>query len=207
MRVRICGKRKMIEEILIAGFGGQGVIFAGRLLSEAAMVEGKQVACSVSYGPEMRGGTANSSVIISDEPIGSLVVSRPTIAIIMNEPSMVKFEPQVRSGGLLIINQTLVSSKSGREDVDAIYIPATELATKAGNKAVANLILLGALVAIKPILSASSLVSALKTILTKEHPGLLALNEKALDIGLGRGSSLELVPAGSGGEKNGHYKD
>lgn len=197
----------MIEEILIAGFGGQGVIFVGRLLSEAAMAEGKQVACSVSYGPEMRGGTANSSVIISDGPIGSLVVSHPTIAIIMNEPSMAKYEPAVRPGGLLIVNETLVSYKSKRDDVTAIYISATDLATKAGNKAVANLILIGALVAIKPILSASSLGSALKKILTKEHPGLLPLNEKALEIGLSRANSKELVTAGSGGENNGHYKD
>lgn len=196
----------MFEEILIAGFGGQGVIFAGRLLSEAAMAEGKQVACSVSYGPEMRGGTANSSVIISDEPIGSLVVSRPTIAIVMNEPSMAKYEPAVRPAGLLIVNETLVSCKSKRDDITAIYISATDLATKAGNKAVANLILIGALIAIKPIVAAAAVSSAMKKILTKEHPGLLSLNDKALEIGLSRGNSKELVPAGSGGEKNGHYK-
>jgi len=174
----------MHEEIIIAGFGGQGVILAGKLLCEAAMLDGKHVVCSVSYGPEMRGGTANSGVIISDKPIGSLVVSRPTTAIVMNEPSMAKFEPKVREGGLLIVNESLVKSKSGRKDIETLYIPATDLAARLGNKDVANVVIIGALLKLKTVVTAKSLTTALAKALSQKHPEALATDEKAINAGI-----------------------
>ncbi|MDP2728636.1 MAG: 2-oxoacid:acceptor oxidoreductase family protein [Dehalococcoidia bacterium] len=174
----------MHEEILIAGFGGQGVILAGKLLCQAAIVDGKQVVCSVSYGPEMRGGTANSGVIISDHPIGALMVSRPTIAILMNEPSMVKFEPLVRGGGLLLVNQSLVSSRSQRKDIRTLYVPAADLAVQLGNKDVANVVIIGALLGLKPVVTIAAVRDALKKALSRKHPEALAVDEKALQAGL-----------------------
>lgn len=188
----------MLEEILIAGFGGQGVIFAGRLLSEAALAEGRQVARVVSYGPEMRGGTAHCSVILSDEPIGSLVVAHPTAAIVMNEPSMAKFEPKVRQGGLLLVNRSLIPYRSRREDITVLYISATDQAVKVGNRAVANLILIGALVAARPIVAAATLSAALEKILGKEHPDLLAVNREALRLGLNSVEPLDAAATGPG---------
>lgn len=183
----------MFEEILVAGFGGQGVIFAGRLLCEAAMLDGKQVACSVSYGPEMRGGTANCSVIISDDPIGSLVVTHPTVAILMNEPSMSKFESRVRPGGLLIVNESLVPYKSARGNIEGLYIPATEMAAQLGNRAVANLILVGALLAAKPLASETAVRASLEKMIGKTRPGLLATNEEALRAGRNRVEAMNLA--------------
>lgn len=184
----------MLEEIVIAGFGGQGVIFAGRLLCEAALAEGKQVACAVSYGPEMRGGTANCSVIISDEPIGSLVVNRPTVAVVMNEPSLAKFEPRVKESGLLIVNRSLVSHESRRQDIQALYIPATELALHIGNKAVANLVLIGALVAVRPVVSAQAVMASLVKILPRFiGAGLVAINQQAFHMGLEQGKATDVV--------------
>lgn len=191
----------MLEEILIAGFGGQGVIFAGRLLSEAALAEDKQVACAVSYGPEMRGGTANCSVILSDEPIGSLVVTHPTVAIIMNEPSMVKFEPRVGKGGLIIVNQSLVRYQSQRQDITALYIPATDLAMKMGNKAIANVILIGVLLSAKPVVAANTVSFVLEKILGKEQADLLKLNQQALRLGIVTGEYIKQAQTASGGEK------
>lgn len=173
----------MLEEILIAGFGGQGVILAGHLLGEAALAEGREVACAVSYGPEMRGGTANASVIISDEPIGSLVVSHPTVAVVMNEPSMAKYEPLVKTGGLLIVNKSLVPSRSRREDITVVYIPATDLALELGSKAVANLILIGALVARRPVVATAAMGHALEKMMAREHPDFLTVDQQALRLG------------------------
>lgn len=183
----------MFEEILIAGFGGQGVIFAGRLLCEAAMLDGKQVACSVSYGPEMRGGTANCSVIISDEPIGSLVVTHPTVAVVMNEPSMARFEPRVRSGGLLIVNESLVPYKSTRGNIKGLYIPATGMAAQLGNRAVANLILVGSLLAVKPLASEIAVRASLEKMLGKGRLALLPTNEEALRAGRNRIEAMNLA--------------
>lgn len=183
----------MLEEILIAGFGGQGVIFAGRLLCEAAMLDGKQVACSVSYGPEMRGGTANCSAIISDEPIGSLVVTHPTVAVVMNEPSMARFEPRVRSGGILIVNESLVPYKSTRVNIKGLYIPATGMAAQLGNRAVANLILVGSLLAVKPLASEIAVRASLEKMLGKARLGLMPMNEEALRVGKNRIEAMNLA--------------
>lgn len=174
----------MFEEVLIAGFGGQGIIFAGRLLCEAALAEGKQVACAVSYGPEMRGGTANSSVVISDEPIGSTVVTHPTVAIVMNGPSMTKFEPRVRPSGLLIVNRTLVHQESRREGIETTHVPASAMAGRIGNKDVANVVLLGVLLAARPVVSPGALREALDKMLPKGRADLRVMNDKALRMGM-----------------------
>lgn len=174
----------MHEEIIIAGFGGQGVILAGKLLCEAAMADRLQVVCSVSYGPEMRGGTANSGVILSDHEIGALVVSRPSIAIVMNGPSLEKFQHTVRPGGLLMVNQSLVRNEAGRADIEVRYIPANDLAEEVGNKDVANIVMLGALLGLRPLVSLDSIRSALEKALAKTRPELLEVDLKALVRGM-----------------------
>lgn len=174
----------MHEEIIIAGFGGQGVILAGKLLCEAAMADGRQVACSVSYGPEMRGGTANSGVIIADKAIGSLIVSRPTIAIVMNQPSMDKFESRVRPGGLLVVNESLVQRAPARRDIQYLHVPATDLAVNLGNKDVANVVVVGALLAARPVVSVGSLKAVMRKALSRTHPEALIIDEKAIQVGL-----------------------
>ena len=135
----------MFEGVLIAGFGGQGVLSTGQLLAYAGMVEGKHVAWIPSYGPEMRGGTANCGVSVSTTPISSPVVSEPTVLIAMNRPSLEKFEPWVVPGGLIMVNSSLIKIKVKRTDVRIIYVPANDLAEELGNSKVANNIILGAL--------------------------------------------------------------
>ena len=180
----------MYEEVLIAGSGGQGIIFAGRLLAKTAMEAGWHVACAVSYGPEMRGGTANSTVIISSDPIGSLVVVRPTIAIVMNEPSLVKFEPKVAPGGLLIANQSLVTTISRRTDIKACYVPATRLAKELGKSAVANVILLGTLLTLRPVVAANTISQVLSQVLHSATEELRHINQQALELGRSQGAKI-----------------
>ncbi len=134
----------MEERIIIAGFGGQGVMAMGQLLTYAGMIEGKHVSWLPSYGPEMRGGTANCSVIVSSEPVGSPVVVNSTTAIVMNKPSLDKFEPSVNKGGRLFINSSLIEQKSKRDDIEVYYISANEIADELGNMRVANMVMLGA---------------------------------------------------------------
>src|SRR3954447_8197864 len=127
----------MLEEIIIAGFGGQGVMSMGQLIAYAGMLEGKGVSWLPSYGPEQRGGTANCAVVISDEQVGSPLVTRPSTAIVLNNPSFDKFEPLLRPGGLLIINSSLVTRVSGRSDIEIIELKAIDIATDLGNTRVA----------------------------------------------------------------------
>lgn len=136
----------MKQEFIIAGFGGQGVLLLGQMLAYAGMLEGKQVSWMPSYGPEMRGGTANCTVVISDEEIGSPVVSQPSCVIALNLPSLDKFEPMVKPGGLLLINSSLVDREPRRDDIKAVALPATEIASELGNIRVTNMVALGALV-------------------------------------------------------------
>jgi 2-oxoglutarate ferredoxin oxidoreductase subunit gamma len=173
----------MLEEIIIAGFGGQGVMSMGQLLAYAGMLEGKYVSWLPSYGPEQRGGTANCSVVISDEPVGSPVVSRPSAAIILNNPSFDKFEPQIRSGGLLILNSSLVTQKTTRKDRKVIEVKATDLANELGNTQVANMILLGTYLANTRFISFHSVVHSLNKVLSPEKSHLIELNSKALEKG------------------------
>lgn len=172
-----------MEEILIAGFGGQGVMSMGQLIAYAGMNEGKYVSWLPSYGPEQRGGTANCAVVVSDEKVGSPLVSHPTAAIVLNNPSYEKFEPKVRKGGLLIVNASLISKSSGRTDITVLNIKATDLANELGNLKVANMILLGAFLEETGFLSDYSIIEALKKVLSPEKHSLLDINQRALMLG------------------------
>jgi 2-oxoglutarate ferredoxin oxidoreductase subunit gamma len=173
----------VLEEIIIAGFGGQGVMSMGQLLTYAGMLEGKHVSWLPSYGPEQRGGTANCSVVISDDPIGSPVVSRPSVAIVLNNPSFEKFELRIKQGGLLILNSSLVTRETARTDIKVIEIDATHLANELGYSQVANMILLGAFLANLPFISVYSVIKSLNKVLSPEKHHLIDLNMKALEKG------------------------
>lgn len=171
------------EEIIIAGFGGQGVLSMGQTLGYAAMVENKEVTWMPSYGPEMRGGTANCITIVSDTTISSPIISRFDTAIILNQPSMEKFESRVKPGGVLIYESTNILHASERKDIDIYPIPAADEANKLNNVKVANMILLGAFLARKPVVSFDSVIEALKKVLPERYHHLLALNRQALEAG------------------------
>ncbi|CEG29761.1 2-oxoacid:acceptor oxidoreductase family protein [Bacillus sp. B-jedd] len=173
----------MLEEIIIAGFGGQGVMSMGQLIAYAGLHEGKNVSWLPSYGPEQRGGTANCAVVVSDEPIGSPLVSAPSAAIVLNIPSFEKFEPKVRAGGLLLTNSSLIGKKSQRTDLTAIEINATAMANELGNGKVANMILLGAFIKATGILSPESVLSSLQQVLSPDKHYLLEMNRLALNKG------------------------
>lgn len=173
----------MQTEILIAGFGGQGVLFAGQLLSYAAMDEGKSVTWIPSYGPEMRGGTANCTVIISDEEIGSPLVSHPMAVIAMNRPSMDKYEPLVKPGGVLVVNTSMVDRKATRKDIRVLEVDANDVAEKLADKRLSNMVLLGALLSQLPVLPVESIERALKAHLPERHHRLLPQNYEALHEG------------------------
>lgn len=173
----------MLEEIVIAGFGGQGVMSMGQLIAYAGMLEGKGVSWLPSYGPEQRGGTANCAVVVSDEPVGSPLVTRPSTAIVLNNPSFDKFEPKVRPGGLLIINSSLVVRNSERTDIKIIELTATDMANDLGNSRIANMILLGAFLEHTKIVSAESVIESLKKVLSVDKHHLLEINKQALKKG------------------------
>jgi 2-oxoglutarate ferredoxin oxidoreductase subunit gamma len=173
----------MQTEIIIAGFGGQGVLFCGQLLAYAGMDEGKEITWIPSYGPEMRGGTANCTVVISDEEIGSPFVHHPSAVIAMNRPSLDKYEALVKPGGVLIINTSMTDRKAVRKDIKVIEIAANEEAEKLGDQRMANMILLGALLANLPVLPQESIKKALKGHLPERHQKLLSKNFDALQEG------------------------
>ena len=173
----------MQTEIVIAGFGGQGVLFAGQVLAYAAMDSGMEVTWFPSYGPEMRGGTANCTVIIGDEEIGSPLVLNPRAAIIMNLPSLEKYEETLQPEGVLIINASLIDQESSRDDLSVAKIPANEIAEELGNKRLTNMVLLGALLARLPVLQIEAVEKALEEHLPARHQHLLPLNFKALRVG------------------------
>jgi 2-oxoglutarate ferredoxin oxidoreductase subunit gamma len=173
----------MQKGVVIAGFGGQGVMLAGELLAEAGKDEEKFVTFLPSYGPEMRGGTANCDVIISDKPIASPVIGHPEAAIIMNLPSLDKFEPLMKENGLLILNKTLIPREVKRKDVRVLQIDAQTVARELGNEKVTNMILLGAYAEIEKPVKLESLKKALKHFLTGKKEKLIPINEKALDKG------------------------
>ena len=173
----------MLEEVTIAGFGGQGVLSMGQLMAYAGMLEGKTVSWIPSYGPEMRGGTANCGVTISYEKISSPVVTEPNCAIIMNRPSLDKFEPKVKTGGLILINSSLIDQKVCRDDLTVYEIPANELANELGNSKIANIILLGAYIELTKALSIDSIIESLKKVLPERRHNLIPLNREALEKG------------------------
>jgi len=170
-------------DVIMAGFGGQGVMLMGQLLTYAGMVENKQVSWMPSYGPEMRGGTANCTVVVSDEPVGSPVVSQPAAVIAMNLPSLDKFEKSVKPGGVLIYNSSLIHKEPTRTDIKVIAVPANEIATELGNTRVANMVALGALLAATNAVSIASVETALKKALPAHRQDLLPLNLQAIARG------------------------
>jgi 2-oxoglutarate ferredoxin oxidoreductase subunit gamma len=173
----------MQAEVIIAGFGGQGVLFAGQILAFAGMDSGKEVTWMPSYGPEMRGGTANCTVVIADEEIGSPTVRNPQAAIVMNLPSLEKYEPVVSPGGVLIINSSLVNRGAERTDIASLLIPAQEIAETIGNKRLMNIVMLGAMLQKMPILSLEEIEQALDRHLPERHRRLLPSNIQALRQG------------------------
>ncbi|MFA5584947.1 MAG: 2-oxoacid:acceptor oxidoreductase family protein [Saccharofermentanales bacterium] len=171
------------NEILISGFGGQGVMAIGKTLAEAGMSEGLNVSWLPSYGPEMRGGTANCGVVIADSEIISPIVLEPSELIAMNLPSLDKFEPAVKPGGTVFVNTSIVNKKVGREDLRAIYVPSMEIASEIGNIRVANMVMLGAFIGATRLLKHETIVAMLKQLFTGPKAHLVALNEEALQRG------------------------
>lgn len=172
----------MLIKAVFAGFGGQGVLSMGLNLAQAAMTEGKNVTYLPSYGAEVRGGTANCTVAISDEEIASPVASAPEFVIAMNKPSVMRFQNQIQSGGVLIINSTLVDTEISRGDIDVIKIPGGEIADKLGSPKSANMVMLGAFIKKSNLVSISTVLEELKNTLKKKEK-LIAINEKALMSG------------------------
>lgn len=173
----------MEEKIIIAGFGGQGVMAMGQMLTYSGMIEDKNVSWLPSYGPEMRGGTANCNVIISDDQVGSPVVTEGTTAIVLNLPSLTKFENSVIPGGKLFINSSLIDKKSDRDDIDVYYIPANEIANELGNNRVANMVMLGAYLKVSRVVSLDSIYEAFAQVFGESKSHLLAINKEAIERG------------------------
>lgn len=171
------------SQILIAGFGGQGVLFAGKFIAYKGLLENRQVSWLPSYGPEMRGGTANCSIILSDDPVGSPIVSEPNILMVMNLPSLDKYENSVVKGGKVFVDSTLIERKVAREDIEAFYIPATKMAQDEGIPTLANMITVGKMIREAGIVSFDNMKDALKKVVSAKHADLLDVNLKAIEMG------------------------
>ena len=180
----------MQTELVISGFGGQGALFAGTLLAFTALENGKHVTWIPSYGPEMRGGTAHCTVIVADEEIGSPVVRHPAAAIVMNIPSLDRYESLVQAGGALIVNSSLVDRVPARTDVQVRMIPANEIAEQLGDKRMSNMVLLGGYLAVQPIFSMEQVGASLERHIPAHRAGLLGKNLEALR----RGAELAAQP-------------
>lgn len=173
----------MTYETIMAGFGGQGLLFSGKVLAHAALIENKELSWLPSYGPEMRGGTCNCSVIVSDEPVGSPIIAHPNVLMVMNEPSLDKFEPTVAPGGVVFVDSSLISRKTVRDDVETVYIPATEMAKRMDAVNLANMIILGAIAEKTGCVGADTLLEALKHSISARKANLLEANVKAVEAG------------------------
>ncbi|MDI3472671.1 MAG: 2-oxoglutarate ferredoxin oxidoreductase subunit gamma [Thermotogaceae bacterium] len=174
----------MEHRIIISGFGGQGVMLLGKIISLAGMLEGKHVTWFPSYGPEMRGGTANCTVVISNDPIGSPVVDAPNELIVMNIPSLLKFEKKVTKNGIIFINSSVVEKEPERNDIDIVEIPANDIADKLGNSRIANMVMLGAYISRTNAIKFESVIEALRKSLKGKSEELFNLNEKAIKEGM-----------------------
>lgn len=173
----------MYQGIRISGFGGQGIISSGILLAYSGMLDGKHVTFFPSYGAEMRGGTANCSVVISSDDVTTPMVAVPDTVIVMNEPSLAKFEPLVKPGGLLIINSSLVESRPKRKDIKVILVPCNKVAQELGTAKIANMVALGTFAKQTGALSIDAIVKALPKVFKRAKPEVLELNKKALQKG------------------------
>ena len=168
---------------LFSGFGGQGILFAGKFLAYKGLTEDKNVSWLPSYGPEMRGGTASCSIIVSDEAVGSPIVSNPDVLVAMNLPSLDKFEPQVVSGGLVFADSTLIERKVNRDDITAYYVPATRLAGENGIPTLANMILMGKILKVLGQYDEESLKATMAKVIPPKKADMLEINLKALKLG------------------------
>ena len=173
----------MTTQLLIAGFGGQGVLFAGKFIAYKGLQEGRELSWLPSYGPEMRGGTANCSVILSDDPVGSPIVSHPDVLIAMNLPSLDKYEDAVVPGGMIFVDSTLIERKVERTDVKVFYIPSTALAQSIGAPTLANMIMVGKFIKESGAVEYENLEAALKKIVSARHADLFDINLKAINCG------------------------
>lgn len=173
----------MENSLLVAGFGGQGVVLIGQLLGYAASSAGMNATYYPSYGAEQRGGTANCTVVLSDEEIGSPVVSKLDVVIAMNEPSLVRFEGWVKPGGTIIVNSSLVKRTVGRSDIKSVYVPANDIAEKLGSDKIANMVLLGSYLAVSKAIPPEAVLNTMKQKLSGK-PALVPLNEAAIKSGL-----------------------
>lgn len=172
----------MLIKTIFAGFGGQGVLSMGLNLAQAAMLEGKYITYLPSYGAEMRGGTANCTVAVSDEEIASPVASSPEFIVAMNQPSLIRFQNQIESGGLFFVNSSLIEAEISRGDIDIVKVPANSIAEELGSPRSANMVMMGAFTKKSNLASLSSVIEALKDTL-KNKQKLIAINKKALQAG------------------------
>ena len=173
----------MTTNMLIAGFGGQGILFTGKFLAYEGLLEGREVSWLPSYGPEMRGGTANCSVILSDTPVGSPIVSNPDTLLVMNLPSLDKYEDATQAGGKIFVDSALIGRKVQRTDVEAYYIPATKLASDEGLTGLANMILLGFVIKHTNVIPFENIERALNKVVPASKQHLFDANKKALELG------------------------
>jgi 2-oxoglutarate ferredoxin oxidoreductase subunit gamma len=174
----------MYQGVIMSGFGGQGVVKAGILLAYAGMIDGKHVTFFPAYGAEMRGGTANCSVVISSDEVTSPVVPRPDTVIIMNQPSLTRFEPTVKPGGLLLINSSLVSQEPKRKDVEVVKIPANAIAEKIGTIKIANMVMIGAYLKKTNAVKLDSIINSLPKVFTRAKKDIMEKNHEALKQGM-----------------------
>ena len=170
-------------QFLFSGFGGQGILFAGKFLAYKGLMEDRQVSWLPSYGPEMRGGTASCSVILSDEPVGSPIVTRPDVLVAMNLPSLDKFESAVAPGGIIFVDSTLVERKVERTDVTTYYIPATKMAADQNLGNLANMIIVGKLLSVLGEYDADGIATTLGKVISARKANLLDVNRTALQLG------------------------
>jgi 2-oxoglutarate ferredoxin oxidoreductase subunit gamma len=169
--------------ITIAGSGGQGIVVVGNLIARACVIEGKNVSGWVAYGAEMRGGTANATVVVSTEEIACPFVETPDMAIILNQPSLERFESDIAEGGLVLLNTSMIQRPVGRDDLEQVHLAATDLAHRLGNLKVANIVALGAFIDHTQLLAMDSIRQAIRDLFASKNPKMIELNLNALDIG------------------------
>jgi 2-oxoglutarate ferredoxin oxidoreductase subunit gamma len=174
----------MEQSVIIAGFGGQGVILAGKILAQAGMDHGLEVTWLPSYGPEMRGGTANCTVVLSDAPVGSPIVDEPTLVVAMNRPSLDKFEPIVAAGGAIVVNTSLIERRVERDDIRACYVAMNDIALEVGNARTINMVALGALVKVAGVMPLETVKATMARAMEESGKAkFVDANDKALDAG------------------------
>jgi 2-oxoglutarate ferredoxin oxidoreductase subunit gamma len=184
----------MEQGVIFAGFGGQGLLFAGHVLAEAALLEGQQVTWMPSYGPEMRGGTASCTVVVSNKAIGSPIVDRADAVVALNPPSLARFEPTVAEGGLLVVNTSLIEAEPSRRDIEILAMPCSAIASAAGDVRLVSIVGLGGMIAMRPIVRAESVRRALTRLLADKPAELLAADLIAFERGYETGAPItELI--------------